>query len=294
MNMFNKKSKGPGRGRSAGEGARRRPAEGARRSASKVEAGEGEAGEGEGGERGAEASKEAEGAEAPPRGRGRPPGPTERAAETRERLYRAAIARIAAHGYDATTLREIADDAGVSVGLLYRYFPSKRAVVLALHAELSAEYAARAQAAMPRGPWRRRALVALRESLAVLGRERGAMLALTGVLVGDRDEGLFAPATVDARRRVAAVFLEAVRGAADAPPPADADALGRILYVVHLAVILAWLLDRSPGQRATAGLLALLERGAPAAALLLAYPPARGLLRAADELLRDGLLGDPA
>ena len=43
---------------------------------------------------------------------------------------------IAERGYDATTLRDVAERAGVSAGLLYRYFPSKRAVVLALYDEL--------------------------------------------------------------------------------------------------------------------------------------------------------------
>ena len=57
---------------------------------------------------------------------------------------------IAARGYEATTLRDIAKEAGVSVGLLYRYFPSKQAVVIALYDELSAEYARQA-ADMPPG-----------------------------------------------------------------------------------------------------------------------------------------------
>jgi len=47
-------------------------------------------------------------------------------------------------GYEATTLREIAKDARVSVGLLYRYFPSKRAVIIALYDELSADYSRQA------------------------------------------------------------------------------------------------------------------------------------------------------
>ena len=35
-----------------------------------------------------------------------------------------------------------------------------------------------------------------------------------------------------------------------------AAALGRLLYLVHLAVLLWWLLDKSPRQRATTGLAA--------------------------------------
>src|SRR5580765_582860 len=89
------------------------------------------------------------------RKRGRPPGRTSQGAAARDRLYGTAMHLIAARGYAATTLREIAKEAGVSVGLLYRYFPSKQAVVIALYDELSSEYARQA-AAMPPGKWRDR------------------------------------------------------------------------------------------------------------------------------------------
>src|SRR6476661_5622262 len=108
---------------------------------------------------------------APPRPpsprRGRPRGMTEQGAAARRQLYDTAIALIASRGYEATTLRDIARQAGVSVGLLYRYFPSKHAVILALYDELSSEYAQQA-ARMPPGRWRDRFLFALKTSLDVL------------------------------------------------------------------------------------------------------------------------------
>src|SRR3989449_7874640 len=95
---------------------------------------------------------------------------------------------IAERGYEATTLRDVADRAGVSVGLLYRYFPSKRAVVLALYDELSAEYVARAVDVNGR-KWRDRFMFALTTSLQVLGPHRNTLAALVPVLVGDANEG---------------------------------------------------------------------------------------------------------
>ncbi len=216
---------------------------------------------------------------------------TEQGAATRRQLYETAIALIASRGYEATTLRDIAKRGGVSTGLLYRYFPNKRAVILALYDELSAEYAARA-AAMPPGPWDRRFLFALETSLGVLAPQRDTLAALTPVLIGTSDEGLFAPGTAFSRRRVQAAFVEAVRGASDAPAPDDAAALGRLLYVVHLAVILWWLFDKTPRQRATRDLLALLQGALPMAALALRLDPARNFVRTADILCREGLFGD--
>src|SRR6185369_9902388 len=67
-----------------------------------------------------------------PRKRGRPPGLTAEGEAARKRLYRTAIALIGERGYEATTLRAVAARAGVSPALLYRYFPNKRALVMAL------------------------------------------------------------------------------------------------------------------------------------------------------------------
>ena len=87
-----------------------------------------------------------------PRKRGRPTGPTAQGTAARDRLYATATKLIAARGYEATTLRDIAKEAGVSVGLLYRYFPSKQAVIIALYDELSSAYARRAVAEPGSGP----------------------------------------------------------------------------------------------------------------------------------------------
>jgi AcrR family transcriptional regulator len=230
---------------------------------------------------------------APRRRRGRPPGITARGLEARRRLHEVAIALIAERGYEATTLRDIAHRAGVSAALLYRYFPSKRAVVLALYDALSAEYAARA-ARLRAGPWRLRFLEALAASLDVLGPHRSALRALVPVLVGGAEEGLFAEGTAFSRLRVQGVFEEAVRGASDAPAGDVAPALGRLLYLAHLAVILWWLLDRTPRQRATAGLVSLAGKALAAASLALRLRRFRRAVLDADALVRGALLGERA
>lgn len=227
-----------------------------------------------------------------PRRPGRPPGPTAQGAATRDRLYATAMRMIARRGYEATTLREIAKEARVSVGLLYRYFPSKQAVIIALYEELSADYARRAADMQP-GRWRDRFIFALNTSLHVLQPHRVALRALIPVLVGDPDDGVFAAGTAFSRQRVQQVFEDAVVGSSDAPKPPLGEALGRLLYLVHLAVLLWWLLDRSPKQRATVALVALTEQLLPSAALTLRLRPIRRFVVALDELIREGLFGSP-
>lgn len=72
-----------------------------------------------------------------------------------------------------------------------------------------------------------------------------------------------------------------------------AHALGRLLYLTHLAVILWWVLDKSPRQRAT-GALALMAGALPAAALTLRLPRAGRFIVAGDHLFREALLGAAA
>ena len=226
-----------------------------------------------------------------PRGRGRPPGPTPEGAAAKRRLYEAAIGLMARKGYESTTLRDVAKEAGVSVGLLYRYFPSKRAVIVALYEELSADYATRALA-MPRGKWRERFMFALTTSLEVLAPHRTALKGLVPVIVGDPEEGVFAPGMAFSRQRVQGVFELAVSEATDAPGAPLAPALGRLLYLVHLAVLLWWLLDRSANQRATAALVGLARQILPSAALTLRLAPVRRLLLSGDALFREAMLGE--
>jgi AcrR family transcriptional regulator len=53
-------------------------------------------------------------------------------AESRARILEHALDLFAAHGYDRTTIRAIAESAGISQGLIYNYFESKDALLRAL------------------------------------------------------------------------------------------------------------------------------------------------------------------
>jgi AcrR family transcriptional regulator len=228
-----------------------------------------------------------------PVNRGRPRGPTPQGTAARDRLYAIAVRMIGTRGYEATTLREIATEAGVSVGLLYRYFPSKQAVVIALYDELSAQYQRTAGEMRP-GRWRDRFIFALTTSLRVLEPHQLALRALTPVLVGDPEEGIFSQETAFSRLRVQRVFEDAVTGASDAPSAPLAAGLGRLLYLVHLGVLLFWLLDKSPGRRATVSLVALTKGLLPSLGLAVRLPAVRRFVISVDELVRGALFGEPA
>ena len=104
-------------------------------------------------------------------------------AELTAEITRAARRQLAETGAAGLSLRAVARELKMASSALYRYFPSKRAVVLALYDVLSLEYARRTLA-LPPGRWRERFLFALRTSLAVLGPHRSTLVALVPLLVG--------------------------------------------------------------------------------------------------------------
>jgi hypothetical protein len=91
---------------------------------------------------------------------------------------------------------------------------------------------------------------------------------------------------------VLGVFERAVVEASDAPPRPLAEAIGRLLYLVHLAVLLWWLLDKTGRQRATGALVGLFEGILPSAAMTLRLPFVRRFVLSVDALVREALFGD--
>ncbi|MBW4581935.1 MAG: TetR/AcrR family transcriptional regulator [Tildeniella nuda ZEHNDER 1965/U140] len=57
----------------------------------------------------------------------RPPLPE---TETRDRILKAALRLFAKLGYDGTTTRDLAEAAGIAEGTLFRYFPTKKAILI--------------------------------------------------------------------------------------------------------------------------------------------------------------------
>jgi AcrR family transcriptional regulator len=74
------------------------------------------------------------------------------ARRNREALTRAARTAFAAHGLDAA-LEQVARDAGVSIGTLYRHFPTRQALLEAVYTEEIQNMADAAEALADRDPW---------------------------------------------------------------------------------------------------------------------------------------------
>src|SRR5258708_23952647 len=63
-----------------------------------------------------------------------------RSEATQEQILDTAIGLFRKGGFDETTMREVASEAGVALGLGYHYFPSKEALVMAYYQRVQREH----------------------------------------------------------------------------------------------------------------------------------------------------------
>jgi len=211
---------------------------------------------------------------------------TPKAEETRERILKSALSLFEEQGFEGTTLRQIASRAKVSLGLVYRYFSSKESFVLALYERLSHDFEVAARDHLPEDRWPERFVFCVRTSLSVLGPHRETLRMITGFLLKNTND-LYPPENPFSQRHVQSVFREAVLYARFAPEEEQATQLGRHLYVIHLAIVLFWLVDRSPDQQATWRLLDQMERWMP----MLAFSATTPVFRELVDGIADAVLG---
>jgi AcrR family transcriptional regulator len=208
---------------------------------------------------------------------------------TRERLHHAAWALFAARGFEAVTMKDIADAAGRSPGLAYRYVRRKEDFVHALYAKLVDDVAARVnRAGIPDGTLAARFRTVMRWRFEAMADHRAVLVVLLGVMLDPGHPlGVFNEAGAAVRDANRALLEAAVIGATD-PPPEPA-AVVDALYLGHLALQLLWFQDRSEGQVAAHAALDLAHD------VLAMVPADHPLLAVALHRLRqitDPLLGD--
>ena len=218
---------------------------------------------------------------------------TPKARRTRERILEAALALFAERGYEATTMRDVAREAGASLGLAYRYFAAKEEFALALYMRLAEESEEWAREGLAEGTIAERFERAMVAKLDQVSPHRGPLAALlTRALDPNSPISALGEGTAAVREKMGGVFLEAVRGASDAPGEKQARELGNVLYALHLAILLYWFHDRTPGARATRDLVGSAREALRYLRPALRLPPmSRVLSRLAGALRHVGMNG---
>jgi AcrR family transcriptional regulator len=177
---------------------------------------------------------------------------TPKAWRSRERILEAALRLFAEKGYEATTMRDVAREAGSSLGLAYRYFASKEEFALALYMRLAEELEGWVRVGLVGGTIAERFEWAMVVKLDQVSPHRGSLAALLSrALDPNSPISALGEGTAAVREKMGGVFMEVVQGASDAPGEKQARELGTVLYMLHLAILLYWFHDRTPEARAT-------------------------------------------
>jgi AcrR family transcriptional regulator len=175
--------------------------------------------------------------------------------DTRQRVLAAALKLFRRRGFDRTTMRDVAEEAGMSLGAAYYYFASKEAIVLAYYDDQQREHATLARSKLAGASTLRERLGAVfHTKLDVLARDRKLLGALFRS-VGDPSDttGPFGAATKQVREGSIALFGEAIAG-----EPLDSETrelAARALWALHMGLLLFFLHDRSTKQAKTRSLV---------------------------------------
>ncbi|WP_053760079.1 MULTISPECIES: TetR family transcriptional regulator [Streptomyces] len=228
-------------------------------------------------------------ADGPP-GEGGAPSKSE---QTRALILETAMRLFRERGYDKTTMRAIAREAGVSVGNAYYYFDGKEHLIQGFYDRIAADHRE-----------------AVRE---VLDRETGLEARLAGVLkawldvatpyhefavqffknAADPDSPLspFSPESEHARVEAVGVHREVLTGSKARVPADLRDVLPELMWLAQMGLCLYWIFDRTEGRERS---YRLAERGARLTARgvsLARFRVLRPLVHEVHELFTDFLPG---
>lgn len=170
-----------------------------------------------------------------------PPALTERQAARRRRILQASARLAARGGFDAVQMREVAEEAGVALGTLYRYFPSKIHLLVATMQDQLDGLHATLRKRPPAGetPAERVAETLMRAFHALQREPQLADAMVRALTFADRSVS----SEVDTvSRRTTAIILDAM-GVAD-PSPDQLAAVRVIEHTWHAALI-TWLSGRA-------------------------------------------------
>ncbi|HYK00759.1 MAG TPA: TetR/AcrR family transcriptional regulator [Thermoanaerobaculia bacterium] len=179
---------------------------------------------------------------------------TAKAEETRERILDAALRLFRERGFEQTTMRDVAAEAGVATGAAYYYYRSKQDLVMAFYLrtdEESREAFTQAIAASKELKKRLRGIIEAK--FEQFAEHRSLLTTLLKTGVDPRDPlSPFGEETKQVRDDSIAWYERALAGSDVSIPKDVAPHLPRLLWMYHMGLIYHWLVDATPNQRRTA------------------------------------------
>jgi AcrR family transcriptional regulator len=176
---------------------------------------------------------------------------TRKGEQTRAQILETALDLFRERGYEETTMRAIAEKAGVAVGNAYYYFKSKEHLIQAFYARTHEEHlAASRQVLAKEKGLRERLLGVMRAKLDTIAPYHR----FSGILFKTAADPMsplnpFSDESQPVRQQSTELFAEVIAGSGTRLSPDLVAALPNLLWVYHMGIILFWIHDTSPGCR---------------------------------------------
>ncbi|MCF2532397.1 TetR/AcrR family transcriptional regulator [Yinghuangia soli] len=228
-------------------------------------------------------------AEAP----GTPPAPAagkqSKSEQTRSLILETALRLFQERGYDKTTMRAIATEAGVSVGNAYYYFESKEHLIQGFYDRVTREHIETARSRLARRTeFASRLQVTLEAWLDVAEPFHGfAVQFFRNAADPDSPLSPFSAESYPARQTVVDLYREVLAGSAMKLDAEMSEILPELLWLHQMGIVLFWVYDRTPNSQKTRDFV---KRTTPMVARVITlsrYKLIRPLVRDADKLIRD-------
>ncbi len=182
---------------------------------------------------------------------------TSKAEQTRATIVASALGLFRTKGFEGTTMRGIADSAGVSLGSAYYYFAGKEHLIQAFYGQMQEDHLAAAREV-------------LEQESDFAARLRGVLTAWVGIAAPYHEFAgtffknaaeptsplsPFSPESAEAREASIAIFAEALAGSDLKVAAALKPRLPELLWLLQMGIVLFWVHDRSPDQQRTITLI---------------------------------------
>jgi AcrR family transcriptional regulator len=179
---------------------------------------------------------------------------------TRRALVDVALRSFRERGYDDTTIRLIAAEAGVSTGNAYYHFPTKNHLVQELYLQVQAEHRQAATTALGTSDdLVERLRIVYRTGIDTLRPFHGFAPGFLSAAMSPRSPiNPLSSESQPARDIAVETFRNATQGARHGFPAEFADRVPDLLLLAYLLAALFWVYDTSPGQERT---YRLIDRG---------------------------------
>ncbi|WP_248580157.1 TetR family transcriptional regulator [Nocardioides sp. InS609-2] len=176
-----------------------------------------------------------------------------KAEQTRGAIVDSALRLFRSQGYDKTTMRSIASDAGVSLGNAYYYFGSKEHLIQAFYDQMQVAHAAAAADVLARESAFAPRLAGVLTSWLEVAEPNHEFAGQFFRNAADPASPLspFSPESASARDASIELFRTLVDGSDVKLAPALRAELPELLWLAQMGIVLFWVYDASERQRRT-------------------------------------------